>query len=296
MNLRLPWLPVAVLNGFSQIFLVVNPTCGALVLLALGLGSPSLLAGGLLGNLAGTLSAWHMRYDRADIGAGLYGYNGALLGLLLTLLLGPAPLALLLTVIGARLAALFQAGWLRRVHRANWLPGYTLAFVVLGWVALGLLGVLDLVLPARQALALEANGAQLLAAVARGLGQVVFLESAAAGVCLWLALWIADRGAAGWALAGSVTGLVLAGWADGGITPAMLAGLAGYNTALVALALRHLPDARWMMLPGMALALAAQQAMTLLALPPLTLPFILVGWLAHRAHRSLRARAALNPG
>ncbi|WP_031302780.1 urea transporter, partial [Pseudomonas sp. EGD-AK9] len=81
----------ALLCGFAQIFLQQHPGCGLLVLLAIVLGAPDLLGGALLGGLASMLVAQRRGYPQADIAIGLYGYNGILLGLLLSLKLAWTP-------------------------------------------------------------------------------------------------------------------------------------------------------------------------------------------------------------
>ncbi|WP_434456682.1 urea transporter [Stutzerimonas urumqiensis] len=294
MPASLHWLLTSVFNGFSQIFLLVHPVCGALLLLAFAIGAPALLAGALLGTLVATLGAWRLGYGRRDIGEGLYGYNAALLGALLTLTLGVTVLALALTVIGAWLTALMQAWWLRARQRGPWPPAYTLAFVLLGVLAVQSLQALGLVPPTVAAVPIADGWTAWPVAIVRGVGQVIFLDHALAGLCVLLALGVADRAALGWALAGSSLGLALA-LAMQVPTAPLLSGLAGYNGALIALVLRGLPGGRLMLLPGVALGLLMQQGLLLLGLAPLTLPFILCGWLAQLARRlthpdRLRAR------
>ncbi|OYW90631.1 MAG: transporter, partial [Pseudomonadales bacterium 32-61-5] len=61
---------LAVLNGFSQVFLQAHPGCGLLVLLAIALHDPALLIGatvGAVGALVGTFSAVALGYRTPDI-------------------------------------------------------------------------------------------------------------------------------------------------------------------------------------------------------------------------------------
>lgn len=74
----------ALLNGFSQIFLQRHPLCGLLCLLAILIGAPALFGGALLGGVAGLLTAQRRGYPKAERQAGLYSYNGVLLGLLIS--------------------------------------------------------------------------------------------------------------------------------------------------------------------------------------------------------------------
>ena len=267
---------IAVLNGFSQIFLQAHPGCGLLILLAIALYAPVLLIGALLGALVGTLSASALGYRQADIAIGLYGYNAALLGLLCVLLLGLSAFTLGLVALGSVLTNLLQVRLMAAMRERNWLPGFTLPFVLFGW--LGLAGALKLVTPARLDAPLLLDGPGLLLAIGSGIGQVIFLSQPLAGLLLLAAVWLADRRAAAWMLCGSVTGLALVLTA-GGPEQQALAGLAGYNLALAALAVSQVH--RSWQAPALAIlaAVLLRSGFDQLGLPPLTMPFILACWL-----------------
>jgi urea transporter len=281
----------ALLNGFSQIFLQSHPGCGLLVLLAIAIGAPELLGGALLGGLSSTLTAQRRGYAKADIELGLYGYNGILLGLLISLKFAWSPLLPLLIIASAGLSSLLLAPWLQRVRERHWLPAFTFPFVALGWLLLGLATPLQLQLQggaASAALPLDWLGG--LAALARGLGQVIFLDNPLAGVCLLAALLLADRRAAYWALLGSASGMALAlyqGWSQHSV----LAGLYGYNAALAAIALSQSHRRPWAPLIGVVLALLLQPGFNALGLPALTMPFILACWLISASLQLLRKAA-----
>ena len=98
-NTHCPDWATALLNGFSQIFLQRHPLCGLLCLLAILFTAPALLGGALLGGVAGLLTAQRRGYAKADRQAGLFSYNGVLLGLLLSLYFPWS--ALLLTPVSA---------------------------------------------------------------------------------------------------------------------------------------------------------------------------------------------------
>jgi urea transporter len=279
----------ALLNGFSQIFLQSHPGCGALVLLAIALGAPALVGAALLGGLSSQLVAQRRGYPRADVQIGLYGYNGILLGLLLGHSFAWSPLLALTIILGAGGSSLLLAPWMRRMRERQWLPAFTLPFIVLGWL------LLAVPLPAQ-------NGASAIAlapldwlgacvAVARGLGQVVFLDQPLAGLCLLLGLLLADQRAAAWALLGSACGLGLAlhlGWPQHGA----MAGLHGYNAALAAVAVSQVQRGPWLPLLGILLATLLQPGFAALGLPALTLPFILACWLIGAGQRLLLRAAA----
>ena len=256
----------ALLCGFAQIFLQQSPGCGALVLLAILIGAPELLPGALLGGLTSTWVAQRRGYPPPDIAIGLYGYNGILLGLLLSLKLPWTPLLPVLIVASATLSSLLLAPWMRRMRQHGWLPAFTFPFVLLGWLLLALLAQLELssAPPASAPDAPALSLLQLILAVLRGLGQVIFLDSPLAGLCLLLAL------------------ALFSGWPGEGA----LAGLYGYNATLAAIALAQVHRNLWVPALGILLALLLQPGFSALGLPALTMPFILACWLIRAGAQS----------
>ena len=280
----------ALLNGFSQIFLQANPACGLLVLLAIAIGAPQLLGGALLGCLSSTLTAQRRGYAKADIEIGLYGYNGVLLGMLISLQFAWSVLLPLLIIVSAGTSSLLLAAWMQRMRERQWLPAFTFPFVGLSWLLLWLAPVLQLELaPAIPSQAQPLDWWASLIAMARGLGQVIFLDQPLAGVCLLLGLLLADRRAACWALLGSTGGLALY---QGLPQHSALTGLYGYNAALAAIALSQVHRRIWLPALGIALALVLQPGFSALGLPALTMPFILTCWLVSASQRLLRKAAA----
>ncbi|MDX1299062.1 MAG: urea transporter [Pseudomonas sp.] len=276
------------LNGFSQVFLQAHPGCGLLIVLAIALGAPQLLGGALLGGLSSTLTAQRRGYAKADIELGLYGYNGILLGLLISLQFTWSLLLPLLIIAIAGLSSLMLEPWMRRMRERQWLPALTLPFVTLSWLVLWLAPVLQLQLhhpAASQILPLDWLASVL--AMARGLSQVIFLDQPLAGVCLLLGLLLADRRAACWAVLGSGGGLALA-LHQGLEQQSALIGLYGYNAALAAVALSQMHRQVWVPALGIVLALLLQPGFSAIGLPALTMPFILTCWLASAGQRLLR--------
>ncbi len=274
----------AVLNGFSQIFLQAHPGCGLLILLAITLHAPDLMIGAMVGALVGTFSAVALGYRKSDIVIGLYGYNAALLGLLFVLLLGLSALTLGLVALGSVVTNLLQVRLMAAMRERNWLPGFTLPFVLFGWLALTLAGALDLVTPARLDAPLILDGQGLLFAVASGIGQIIFLGQPLAGLLVMVAVWLADRRAAAWMLYGSVGGLALV-LAAGGSEQQALAGLAGYNPALAALAVSQVHRSWVAPLLAIIAAVLLRAGFDRLGLPPLTMPFIMACWLVALGRR-----------
>ncbi|WP_312491700.1 urea transporter [Pseudomonas cremoris] len=248
----------ALLNGFSQIFLQRQPLCGLLCLLAILVGAPALFGGALLGGVAGLLTAQRRGYPKAERQAGLYSYNGVLLGLLISQL---------------------TRQWLKHVGRPGDLPAYTAPFVGLGWLLLGS------VPPSSFALT-EPDMLSLISAPFTGIAQIMLLDQPMAGVLIAVGLWLASPRAAVWALIGACAGVLIA-LLLGEPTSALL-GLHSYNPALAALALSQTRRQPWLPLLGIGLAIILTPGFAALQLPALTAPFILACWLVHATHRMLR--------
>ncbi len=266
----------ALLNGFSQVLLQRHPPCGLCCLLAILIGAPQLLGGALLGAASGLLTAQRRGYLRAHRQAGLYSYNGVLIGLLFSHWL-PLTLTLPLLIIAASgLSTLLLARWLKYTTRPTCLPAYTTPFVLAGWALAGAIQPLpDAVQPFG------------LADVLTGLGQIFVIASPVAGAMIALGLYLADRRAARWALLGSAAGLAFA-WLQG---EPPLPGVYGFNPALAALAFSAQPGRAVL---AIILALLLQPGFASLPLPSLTAPFILACWLVRAGSRMMHSEVALH--
>ncbi|MBD2836809.1 urea transporter [Pseudomonas sp. JM0905a] len=276
----------AQLNGFSQIFLQRHPGCGALILLAIAVGAPNLLGGALLGGATAWLTAVRRRYAPEDIEAGLYGYNGVLLGLLLSVRFEPSLYLALLIFCAAGLSSLVLNALLKAVRERNWLPAYTLPFVSLGWLLLALGGPLELTPSPTTAATLQPGWVDTPLALVRGIGQVIFLDHPIAGGLVLAALFLAGWRVALWALLGSATALILA-LLHGMPMQAVLGGLFSLNGALIALALGKDLRRPWCALAGILLGVVLQPGFAAIGLPAMTAPFILACWLVLAAKRMM---------
>lgn len=282
----------ALLCALAQIFLQQHPGFGLAVLLALLIGAPDLLGDALLGALAGNLVAQRKGYAQADIDSGLYGYNGALIGLLLSLKLAWTPLLPLLVVTLSGLSCLLLHPWMRALRERQWLPAYTLPFVLCGWTLPWLAGVLDMPAAAintAPTLA-ETSWQTLVEGTLRGLGQVIFLDHPLAGLCLLVGLLLNDPRAGIWALCAAALPVVVTLLNGPPSTNASL-GLLGYSPVLAVVALSQLTRQPWAPLAGLLLSLILQPGFAALGLPPLTMPFILACWLVLASTRLLRRAA-----
>lgn len=271
----------ALLNGFSQIFLQRQPLCGLLCLLAILIGAPALLGGALLGGVAGLLTAQRRGYPKAERQAGLYSYNGVLLGLLISQHFAWSALLPPLIIACGGLGAILTRQWLKHATRPDALPAYTVPFVGLGWLLLG-------TVPESTFALSEPDPLAVLAAPFTGLAQIMLLDQPLAGALIALGLLLANRRAALWALTGAVGGVLIALLMSE--TSSALLGLHSYNPALAALALSQARRQPWLPLLGILLAVILTPGFAALHLPALTAPFILACWLVRASQRLFKAR------
>lgn len=290
------------LRGAGQVMFQNHPGTGLLFLVAiawgaLAAGAGAVLIGGLLGLVAATLTAQWLRVDADGLAAGLYGYNGLLVGLALPTFLAPTPLLWLYVLLGAavsvvalRASAHVMSGW--RVS------ALTFPFVLTTWLMLlaayafaGLGGQTPPFTGEMEPLdAAVSNPLDLVAFVGGVLHSIsqVFLKGNTVSALLFLAgLAVASPAAALFAVAGALLA-VSSAHLLGAESELVSAGLLGFSPVLTAVALGtvfHRPG--WRVAAYAALGtlftVVAQAALNValapLGLPALTAPFVLCTWL-----------------
>jgi urea transporter len=228
--------------------------------------------GVLAGSAIGTATAWAFKFDKAEIAAGLYGFNSALVGIATLFFFRPSVISIGLLILGCVVAA--PLTWLMRRHVP--FPTYTTPFILTTWG----LYFLGLALGAGQVEpSSEPFTAGFLAAVGHGIGQVMFQA------CIWTALLfligiaISNWQHALWVIAGSLLGMVVGIYHHDSAEEVAALGLYGYNATLAAIALflwrRSLV---WPFL-GILLSVPLTEYAPNLPLPALTAPFVLATWL-----------------
>ncbi len=292
------------LRGVGQVCFMNNPITGLAILVAMFVAKGWLGFAGALGLVVSTLAAVVIGMDRGAIRAGLFGFNGVLVGAGLSLFLAPDWDALVIvwivvaaffsTILHAALAAIFIGGWK--------VPPFTLGFNFITLIFL--IGALNfangrvggLIAPAdaqvtggkvsntlrSAADAATANNVEgVLNAVFRGIGQLFFANSVAAGIIMVVGLAVCSRIAAIFALLGSATGM-LTGLALGASGVSIYNGLWGFNSFDAALAVGGVFFVLTWRSGLLAIACAVLAAMlfgaiaslfTPWGLPALTLPF-----------------------
>ncbi|MCZ4280031.1 urea transporter [Kiloniella laminariae] len=268
------------LRGLAQIMLQPAPLVGALFFAGFLLNSSLLSLLALLGCGVATVMARICGCDVAERQAGLYGFNGALVGLTLGYFYQASILIWVLVILGGMASTLVMREMLRRHLRPLTFP-----FILVSWLIMSLLWLGGW---SESTVGIEVNPDQIrvLDGLLRAFGQVMFQENLVTGAVFLGAIILTNRVAGFFALLGaglSVAVVSIASLTDlGEIFPveAVNLGLFGYNAVLCGIvfagwSLKNLGAA----LLAIVLSILFVRLFQLVALPALTFPFVLASWL-----------------
>ena len=268
---------VSYLHGLSQIFLLSNPVIGVVIAITLGVFSPSLLLGCLLGATTGVITASLMKLDKHKIDLGLFGYNPALLGMAILTFYEVTPTAYIIIV----LASIFTTLITHRITAflGQKIPPYTSPYILATWLVILLNPYLNLVpvnaLTSEQAIAFSPF------TTFKGLGQVIFLDNVFASLLCLMAITIHSFRMAIWTVFASGLSVFFAlsfGLEQAGIAQ----GLYSYNAVLVCIVLVEKCQSKLMMITlGSLMSVLITHGFSLLSLPALTAPFVMTIWIIH---------------
>jgi urea transporter len=293
------------LRGVGQVVFMNNPLTGLAILVAMFVHEAWLGFAGVLGLVVSTLAAIVIGMDRGAIRAGLFGFNGVLVGAGMSLFLQPDwdVVVMVWIVVGAFFSTILHAAFASVFLGAWGVPPFTLAFNVM--TLLFLVGALNfangrvggLVAPGdaqvtegsvsntlrSAAQAASANNLEgVINAILRGISQLFFANGIASGIIIVAGIAIASRIAAVFALVGSTVGM-LTGLAVGASGVAIYNGLWGFNSFDAALAVGGVFFVLTWRSGFLAVACAVLTALlfgaiasifTPWGLPALTLPFV----------------------
>ncbi|MFY9180434.1 MAG: urea transporter [Venatoribacter sp.] len=285
----------SVLRGIGQVMLQNNRYAGLLFLVGVGINSWVLALGILLGTLVSTATAYALPIAKQDIEDGLYGFNGALVGLALLIFLTPTPLTFLSLVLAAAFSTLLMRGLTNLLKQWD-IPAFTAPFVFISWMfflsnaRFGRLESTHLLPTAGLPKLSRVEGVvtfdTILDGTLNGIGQVFFQGSVISGLIFLAALLVGSRLSALMAVLGSLIGLSVA-WLWGASEPSIHIGAWGFNSVLVGIALAVLLPkfgAKELAFSVLAMAItpfvyaALSAALEPIGMPALTFPFVLVSW------------------
>ncbi|XP_008280983.1 urea transporter 1-like [Stegastes partitus] len=238
-----------IFRGVAQVMFINNPLSGLLVAVGLFLQNPWWALNGLIGTLVSTVSAFFLGQNREAISAGLYGYNGTLVGILMAvfsangswywwLLLPNVFMSMLCPVVSSALSSI----------ASKWdLPIFTLPFNILVCLHIAATGAAHPYFPEVD---IQPNHrlhhpndsieglsvSQLFLSVPVGVGQVYGCDSPWTGGLILLALLLCSPTICFHAMLGSAAGM-FTGLALAAPNGDIYSGLWGYNSALSCIAI-----------------------------------------------------------
>ncbi|XP_028639034.1 urea transporter 2 isoform X1 [Grammomys surdaster] len=236
-----------VLRGMSQVMFVNNPLSGILILLGLFVQNPWWAILGCLGTIMSTLTALILSQDKSAIAAGLHGYNGVLVGLLMAVFSdkGNYYWWLLLPVIVMSMTCPILTSALSTVFSKWDLPVFTLPFNIAVTLYLAATGHHNLFFPTtllQPATATpnitwsEVQVPLLLRAIPVGIGQVYGCDNPWTGGIFLVALFISSPLICLHAAIGSTIGM-LAALSIATPFDNIYFGLCGFNSTLACIAI-----------------------------------------------------------
>jgi urea transporter len=296
----------ALLRGTGQVMFQNNPLTGLLFLVGIFVNSFKFGGTGLLGLAASTLAAYLLGADRALIRAGLFGFNGILVGIALAFFFEFDFLLAVYIVLGAAVSTVVMMALINLLSPWD-MPALTAPFVLTTWLLLFAVYQFDFIRPTEliapltpepgaavqtelRELATGSGGvsaANLVHGLFRGVGEVMFEDNLLSGLIFLIAIAVNSRISAGFALLGSAVGLLTA-LVLGGDGFTAYHGLYGFNAVLCAIALGGLffaltwKSAVYALLAAAFSVVAFAGIAVLLApigMPALTAPFVLTTWL-----------------
>src|SRR5574341_1669836 len=193
-----------IFRGISQIFLLNNAITGILFLAGAFYNSWLIGIGAIVGVLTGTFTALIFKYKRDDIDQGLYGYNGALVGLATVYFFGFNMPSVIALFFGAVLSSIIM-----HFMTKGKIPPYTAPFIISAWVVMAIIVALRIV-PLRTTQLLTASKLEIIPAVSKGIGQVMFQENTITGIIIFIGILVCSRISALYALLGSLLGVIIA--------------------------------------------------------------------------------------
>lgn len=290
----------AMLRGSGQVMFQKNSWTGLLFLCGIFWGAyeegqPAVAWGALVGLLASTIAGYLLREPASDGEAGLWGFNGILVGCAFPTFLGDTPLMWAALVLCSVLTVWVRTG-LNHVMAPWKVNSLTFPFVFMSWLFLFAARSLQGLVPEYMS-APELSGhvsatvdlgfVSLVVYWLKGVAQVFLINSWVTGIFFLVALLVSSRWAALWAAIGSAFALAVALLYHGAGSD-IANGLYGFSPVLTAIALGctfYQPSARsaiWTLL-GIVVTVFVQAGMdawlTPFGMPTFTAPFCLVTWL-----------------
>lgn len=259
-----------ILKGLGQIMLQENPVTGSLFLVGIFYGSLAMGIAAILATICGTTTAFLLKYDKAEINKGLYGFSAALIGVAIMLFLRSVFISWIILIIGSALATVIQHFFMKRK-----IPVFTLPFVLITWLILfftnhyctGLLSEPPIT---------TASTINYLTVGFNGFGQVIFQDNLISGVLFFIAVFISSPISALYGFIGAVLSAFIAFSISTPVADISI-GLFSFNAVLCAIVFtgNQIKDSIWALI-AILLSLVISLLMLKFNFTQLTFPFVLV--------------------
>jgi urea transporter len=285
-----------ILRGVGQVFFCCNALTGLIFLIALFIGGVIAGAAATVGVITSTVTAYLLGFSEDDIDAGLYGFNGTLVGPCLFLFLEHSPQLWLYVVLASILSTVVLAALMRILQPYN-VPASTSPFVLTCWMFMVAVYAFDsfsrgAILPT-PLIPSEVSGVAAVpvdmwfTALTKGVAEVMFADSIIVGILFLTGIAIVSLRGAAMALGGAAVGIIVP-TLFGASQTLIEMGLYGFNPVLTMMAIGWVflkPSGRSAALAVLAgvLTVVCQAGLasflTPVGLPTLTFPFVLVMWM-----------------
>lgn len=243
---------------------------GFFFLLGIAVHSSAMAWGAALASALSFLAAHWLGAKQVDIENGLYGFNGALVGIAVVYFF-PLSLSSAALLVGGSIASSMVMKLMLSHFK---LPAFTAPFVIVTWMLLGIGNLFGL----ERATSLSGKfmSLDLPLGSLTGIGQVMFQENPLSGFLFFLGIFACSRTQGIWSLAGSALGGAF-GFLIGQSQSLIMAGLFGYNASLAAIALST--RQRYAPFLGIIASVLILLLFWKLGFAALTAPFVLASWL-----------------
>lgn len=290
----------ATLRGSGQVMFQKNVWTGLLFLFGIFWGAyqegqPAVAWGALVGLIASTVAGYLLRQPLTDGAAGLWGFNGILVGCAFPTFLGNTVLMWPALILSSVMTVWVRTGFNRMM--APWkINSLTFPFVLVSWLFLLSARMLEGLTPQYMSIpelterfvpTLDLGFMSLVVYWLKGISQVFLINSWVTGVIFLVALFINSRWAAFWAAIGSALSLAVVLLYQGP-GKEIANGLYGFSPVLTAIALGYAfykpswRSAIWTLV-GIISTVFVQAGMDVwmlpFGIPTFTAPFCLVTWL-----------------
>lgn len=277
----------SILNGLSQVVLQCHWGAGICIFIGILYNSFAMAAGVGVGVVSSTGMAVLLKYDRGKINHGIYGFNGALVGLGLINFYELTVAVFLLIIAGASVSTLIM----RDMERRGLAP-YTFPFVATMWLIMALVSYFPFM--SRKAVHVSiASQIDVLSSLGMGFGQIMFQENAISGLLFFMAIALGSKRSAIYALMGVFIGAAFSIiWS----LPLNLInlGIYGFNAALcgIVFALSRSEYRFFLAITSMLISIGLMYGMSsVLHLPALTAPFVFSTWMLTKMSAGLEWRS-----